>query len=318
MNDSPLQDEVARVLVASGRAPRTVPAVLAALHHLALAGLAPDLAAAYARRDLAAAGPAALETLQRNGEAVASLTRRRRRELPVQRLAALRPLVADLAHRAGAGAVGLVSFAAGPGLDTHLDRVGITCAGRFAGESASPVQVRAGLVRSAAPPPGDLPGVVSRTVLGVGAPGAEDVRWLHACLPPDGPEPHARLDAALGLLAADPPTWRPGDRLDLLDAALADVPDGALPVVTTCWALSELTVEDRARFLRRLDAAATRRAVAWASVEGVGVAPAVPTSGDRPASGHSVLGITLLTRDSLRSWAVGRCWSRGRQLQWLG
>jgi hypothetical protein len=35
---------------------------------------------------------------------------------------------------------------------------------------------------------------------------------------------------------------------------------------------------------------------------GVGVAPAIPTLGDRRASGHSI---------------IGRCWSRGRLLAWL-
>lgn len=318
VSESPLQDAVTRALLDSGRAPRTVPAVLAALHHLALAGLAPALAAAYARRDPDAAGPAVLEALQHNGSAVDVLARRPRRALATQHLAALRPLVAELAHRAGAGAVGLVPFAAGPGVDTHLDRVGTTCGERFAGDPASPVQVSAGLVRSPAPPPGDLPEVVSRTALGTDAPSVEDVRWLHACLPPDRPWLHEQLDAVLGIVAAEPPAWRPGNALALLDAALAAVPDGALPVVTTCWAVSGLTVEDRVRLLRRLDAAATGRAVGWVSVEGVGVAPGVPTFGDRPASGHSVLGISLFGHGSLRSWAVGRCWSRGRQLQWTG
>jgi hypothetical protein len=57
--------------------------------------------------------------------------------------------------------------------------------------------------------------------------------------------------------------------------------------------------------------------VAWVSVEGVGVAPAVPTFGDRRASGHSVLGVTLLGHATLSAEAVGRCWQRGRVLAWL-
>ncbi|HEX3752545.1 MAG TPA: DUF2332 family protein [Streptosporangiaceae bacterium] len=66
----------------------------------------------------------------------------------------------------------------------------------------------------------------------------------------------------------------------------------ALPVVITTGALSRFPLESRLRFRQRLDAAATSRPVAWVSVEGVGVAPAVPTFGDR-------------------------CWSRGRLLAWL-
>ena len=53
------------------------------------------------------------------------------------------------------------------------------------------------------------------------------------------------------------------------------------------------------------------------SVEGVGVAPGVPTLGDRPASGHSIVGVTLLRHATLHAEAVARCWSRGRQLAWL-
>ncbi|HJX42266.1 MAG TPA: DUF2332 domain-containing protein, partial [Geodermatophilus sp.] len=63
--------------------------------------------------------------------------------------------------------------------------------------------------------------------------------------------------------------------------------------------------------------AAAGRAVAWVSVEGVGVAPGVPTLGDRPASGHSTVGVTDGDRCPLRAAAVGRCWSRGRTLSWL-
>ena len=111
-------------------------------------------------------------------------------------------------------------------------------------------------------------------------------------------------------------TVAPG-ALDALAEALDRVPAGALPLVTTAWALSELTLEGRARFLQRLGAAATHRTVAWVAIEGVGVAPGVPTMGDRPASGHGVVGLALLAHRSLRVEAVGRCWSRGRHLAWL-
>jgi hypothetical protein len=52
-------------------------------------------------------------------------------------------------------------------------------------------------------------------------------------------------------------------------------------------------------------------------VEGVGVAPTIPTLGDRRASGHSIIGLAILDRSTLRAEAIGRCWSRGRLLAWL-
>jgi hypothetical protein len=87
-------------------------------------------------------------------------------------------------------------------------------------------------------------------------------------------------------------------------------------VVTTTWALSRLSRERRAEFVQRLQDAAAGRTVAWVSVEGVGVAPTIPTLGDRPASGHSLIGLALYGRAAVVE-TLGRCWSRGRVLSWL-
>jgi hypothetical protein len=95
------------------------------------------------------------------------------------------------------------------------------------------------------------------------------------------------------------------------------VPADALPVVLTTWVLSRLAPEARLRFLQRLDEAATERRVAWVSVEGVGVAPAVPTLGDRRASGHSIIGQAVFEHSVLHAAAIGRCWSQGRLMSWL-
>src|ERR687889_1696306 len=99
--------------------------------------------------------------------------------------------------------------------------------------------------------------------------------------------------------------------------AFARVPAGALPVVTTTWTLSHFSLEHRLRFLQRLDEAAAGRTVAWVSAEGVGVAPAIPTMGDRRAFGHSIIGLAVFDRSALRAEAIGRCWSHGRWLAWL-
>ena len=76
--------------------------------------------------------------------------------------------------------------------------------------------------------------------------------------------------------------------------------------------------ERRRRLLGHLDdAGAAGRAVAWVSVEGVGVAPAIPTLGDRPASGHSIVGLAMFDASGRRAEAIGRCWSRGWWMSWL-
>ena len=303
---------------------RRIPAVvLAALHDLALAGRAPALAAAYGAGDGDAASGAAVDTLVRLTDAVAALVARR--PAPTDetgRFAVLHPALAEAARRAGADAVGLVDVGRAAGLNLAVDSVGIGYGdGRFLGAPASPVQVAATVVGNRPVPRRPMPAVVARVVVDrhpLDVTDPDDVRWLRACLPPDEPDRRARLDAEIAVAATSPPSLLRGDPVDLLPDALARVPADALPVVTTTWALSGSRREHRLRVLRRLQEAAAGRTVAWVSAEGVGVAPAVPTLGDRPASGHSIIGLVELDGSAVRAEALGRCWSRGRLLSWLG
>jgi hypothetical protein len=233
----------------------------------------------------------------------------------------LYPAVAEAAHRAGAGAVGLLDVGCSAGFNLSVDRVGISYGdGRSLGDPSSRVQQTCSVVGHRPVPDRAVPEVVARVGIDrdpLDVTDPDDARWLRACVEPDRPAERARLEAELAVAATDPPQLLRGDAVDLLPEALARVPAGALPVVTTTWALSAFPLERRLRFLHRLDEAATDRTVAWVSVEGVGVAPAVPTFGDRRASGHSIIGLALLGQSSLRVEAVGRCWSRGRLLAWL-
>jgi hypothetical protein len=329
---SPVYERVAVALSESGEALRAIEAVpargrrpalvLAALHDLALVGRAPALASAYAAGDGAAAARAAVDALLGMTDAVAELAGRRRTRADVSgRGAVLYPAVAEAARRAGAKAVGLVDVGCSAGFNLTLDRVGIAYSnGQSLGDPESPVRVPCTVVGGRPLPTRVIPEVVARVGIDtdpVDVTDPDEVRWLRACLPPDRPEHRAALDAELALAATAPPLLLRGETLDMLPEALARVPDDALPVVTTAWALPALPPESRLRFLQRLDEAATGRAVAWVSAEGVGVAPAVPTFGDRHASGHSILGLSLFEHGALYAQAVGRCWSRGRMLAWL-
>jgi hypothetical protein len=210
----------------------------------------------------------------------------------------LYPAVAAAARRVGANAVGLIGVGCSARLNLNVDRVGITYSnGQSLGDPSSPVQLSCSIVGDRPMPTSAMPEVVAR--IGVD-PGPLDV-----------------TEAEMALAAADPPLLLQGDAVDLLPDAVARVPADALAVVTTTWALSRLPLERRLGFLHRLDEAAAGRAVAWVSAEGVGVAPAMPTLGDRRASGHSIIGLAVFDRSALRAEAVGRCWSRGRWLEWL-
>jgi len=233
----------------------------------------------------------------------------------------LDPAIAEAARRAGAHAVGLIDVGCGAGLNLNVDRVGITYSnGQSLGDPSSPVQMSSKVVGDRPVPARAMPEVVTRVGVDldpVDVTNADDARWLRACLWPDQPERAARLEAELALAATAPPLLLHGDAVELLPDAFARVPADAMPVVTTTWALSHFPLESRLRFLHRLDEAAAGRAVAWVSAEGVGVAPTVPTLGDRRASGHSIVGLVVFGRPGMRAEAVGRCWSRGRLLSWL-
>ncbi|WP_208614776.1 DUF2332 domain-containing protein [Streptomyces regalis] len=329
---SPLYERVAVALSESDEALRaigTAPArkrhpkvILAALHDLALAGRAPELAAAYAAADADAAAGAAIDTLLRTTDSVVAIAARRQpRTNETGRCAVLYPAIAEAARRVGAPAVGLIDVGSSAGLNLHVERVGITYSnGQSLGDPSSPVQLSSSVVGDRPLPTRAMPEVVARVGIDVDpvdVTDADDVRWLRACLSPDQPEQAARLEAELALAATAPPLLLQGDAVETLPDAFARVPADALPVVTTTWALSRVPLESRLRFLHRLDEAAAGRAVAWVSAEGVGVAPTIPTLGDRRASGHSIIGVAVFDRSALRAEAVGRCWSRGRLLAWL-
>jgi len=329
---SPLYERVAIALSESGEALRAIEAaparkrhptvVLAALHDLALAGRAPALAAAYAAADGDAAADAAIDTLLRMTDSVVAIAVRRKTRInETGRCAVLYPAIAEAARRAGANAVGLIDVGCSAGLNLNVDRVGITYSnGQSLGDPSSPVQLSCSVVGGRPVPTRAIPGVIARVGVDldpVDVTDADDARWLRACLWPDQPERAARLEAEMALAATAPPLLLSGDAAELLPDAIARVPAGVLPVVITTWALSRFSLEARLRFLRRLEEAAAGRAVAWVSAEGVGVAPTVPTLGDRPASGHSIIGLALFGRSAQPAEAIARCWSRGRFLAWL-
>jgi hypothetical protein len=329
---SPLYERIAVALSESGEALRaieTAPArkrhptvILAALHDLALAGRAPALAAAYAAADGDAAAGAAIDTLLRMTDSVVAIAvRRPMRGNETGRCNVLYPAIAEAAHRAGANAVGLIDVGCSAGLNLNVDRVGITYSnGQSLGDPSSPVQMSSSIAGDRPIPARAMPEVVARVGVDldpVDVTGADDARWLRACLWPDQRERAARLEAEMALAATAPPLLLQGDAVEVLPDAFARVPADALPVVTTTWALSRYPLESRLRFLHRLDEAAVGRAVAWVSVEGVGVAPAIPTLGDRHASGHSIIGVAVFHQPTLRAEAIGRCWSQGRFLAWL-
>ena len=329
---SPLYEHVAIALSESNEALRAIEAapahkrqpavILAALQDLALAGRAPALAAAYAAGDGEAAAGAAIDTLLRMTDSVVAIAvRRQMRANETGRCAVLYPAIAEVASRVGANAVGLIDVGCSAGLNLNVDRVGITYSnGQSLGDRSSRVQLSSSIVGNRPIPTRAVPDVVARVGVDLDpldVTDTDDARWLRACVWPDQPERIGRLEAEMALAATDRPLLLRGDAVEVMPDAFAHVPPDALPVVTSTWALSRFPLERRLRFLQRLDQAAVGRAVAWVSAEGVGVAPAIPTLGDRRASGHSIIGLAVFDGSAVCAEAIGRCWSRGRFLAWL-
>ena len=147
----------------------------------------------------------------------------------------------------------------------RVDRVGIDYGnGQSRGDLSSPVQVACSVVGDRQVPTTAMPEVVARIGVDldpVDVTDPDDARWLRSCLAPDQEEQMARLDAEMALVATTPLQLVTGDVVEVLPDALARVPADALPVVTTTWALSALGLEDRLRFLHRLQDAAAGRPV---------------------------------------------------------
>ena len=329
---SPLYEAVAVAIADSSDALRVVETapptkrhptvILASLHDQVLLGNAPDLADAYAQRDVERVGASAVAALVDCAEAVvATAARRQTQTNETGRGALLYPAIAEAARRIGATAVGLVDVGCSAGLNLNVDRAGITYDnGVTLGDAASPLQLRCDGVGEREIPSTPMPPVVARVGVDldpVDVGNADDARWLRACLWPDQPERVARLDAAIALAAQQPPTLLAGNALDVLPDAVALVPNDALVVVTTTWALAYFELGDRLRFLRRIDEIAASRPVAWVSGEGVGIAPGVPTLGDSRLSAHSLVGLAVAQGRGLHVETLGRCHPHGRWLEWL-
>ena len=130
--------------------------------------------------------------------------------------------------------------------------------------------------------------------LDVGDP--DDVAWLRACIWPEQHERRARLDRAVDIAAADPPTILRCDLVDGIDALVASAPVDATTVVFHSAVLSYLTVEQRRAFATKMRRHAD---VVWLSneaphvVEGLGIAPpSRPNGFVLGRDGHRALAFT--------------------------
>lgn len=308
--------------------------LLAALHDVVLSDPTTPLAAWYpsvggdptATGDLAAA---LRSTLDRHRQDVSwSLRHRRVQTNEVNRSVAWATVLAEASHLHDGRSAVLVELGASAGLNLWPDRARITFEGAAAdghdlvvGGPGSPLElstrVRTGAwtaLGGARPQVADRVGIDSHPVE-LGDP--EQARWLLACVWPEQQLRMRRLRAAMAAAASRPTALQRGDVVDGLPDLLAAAPDDHHVVVLSSWVLAYLERGRRADLLDTLvdaEPALRRRgcSLTLATLEADHVLtwmPAPPLPPDAPAELQhaSLLVVTGVGADGVRSRAIARC-----------
>lgn len=203
------------------------------------------------------------------------------------RCAAFLPLLAAIA-----GPIALVEVGASAGLCLYPDRYCYRYGAAPLVGPDSPVQIDV-RCSGAVPVPTRMPEIVWRAGIDLHPLDVRDdadVAWLDACIWPEHHERRARLHAAVGIVAEDPPRIDTGDLVEGIEALLGEVPDGATPVVIHSAVLAYLPQERRLEFAQRL---AVQDDVVWLSNELPDVVPGLtppPTVPDG-AGVHFLVGV---------------------------
>lgn len=191
----------------------------------------------------------------------------------VRRCACLLPAFGLAAEAEGGRPLAVVEVGASAGLNLLWDRYGYDYGGRVYGVAGSPVWITCEVQGERRPPiPEPLPQVGWRLGIDLNPIDVRDdaaTRWLRALVWPDQPERADLLARAIELARTDPPRMLAGDALDLLPAALAEIPSELTLCVVHTHTLNQFSPEARARFDAILRGASHERPLYRISGEGV-------------------------------------------------
>jgi hypothetical protein len=280
-SDSPLYAQLCELVadspellaVASEATEPTANIFLAAVHDELLREPDHALAAYYPTVGGAGPGPGLAEALtdfceERAETLAATLATRRTQTNETGRCAGLLPAFAAVADE---GPLALIEIGASAGLNLLWDHYAYDYGGRIAGAPGSRLSIACEL-RGPHVPPLDPPPVSWRVGVDlspVDASDPADARWLHACVWPDQPARHARLETALAIARDHAVEVRRADALAALPALLAEAPPDALACVFHTAALPYFKAGQIDVLATLLEA--VERDVAWIGGEASGI-----------------------------------------------
>ena len=256
-SDSPLYSRLGQVIAAddrllaiaaqarTGQLPSNL--LFAAVHYLLLRDPEPGLAAWYPSLGGTASGdPGPAFTafcLDRRAEIEALMRRRLVQSNVVKRSLVFRAGLAVVASMTREP-VTLVEVGCSAGVHLRFDDYRYEFAGRTWGKASSPVVLSADWRGGAAPPDlGPVPAVADRVGVDlnpIDATDPDERRWLRALVWPENIAQAALQEAALQVVADDPPRMVAGDVVDVLPQVIAEIPRGT-PVVV-CHSATRLHV----------------------------------------------------------------------------
>ena len=165
----------------------------------------------------------------------------------------------------------LMEVGASAGLNLLADRYRYDFGDRIErGDRSSEVRLTCELRGRVPPLDAPLPRIVARHGIDLDPIDVRDpdaLRWLRACVWPEQPDRHARLDAAAKTAASDPPSVIRGDAVDEVADVIEAFPLDAHVVVMNSWTLTYLERSRREAFVAALDLIGATRTLTWVSAE---------------------------------------------------
>jgi hypothetical protein len=251
--------------------------------------------------------------LQARGDDVAGIMGRRRTQTnEVGRCAVLVPALPP-------GPLALVEVGASAGLCLLLDRFSYDYGRARVGPPSAPVRLRC-TITGPASLPAALPEVAWRRGLDLDpldVSDADAVRWLLSCVWADHPDRRRRLEAAIAVARADPPSVVRGDLVDDLSVLLAEAPAEARLVVFHSAVLAYVSPERREAFAGVLARASARREVVWVSNEAPGVVPGLVPPAPAAAELRFVVARMTFTQGARRDEVMALAHPHGSEITWL-